>query len=57
MNNWHVLNVLYELLDDESLRIKTRSNVERHLLNWVVFDWCVFMAIYVNIVTQWDYSE
>jgi len=57
MNNWYVLNVLYEMLDDESLGIKTCSNVESHLLNWDVFDWCVFMANYVNIVIQWDDSE
>ena len=57
MNNWYVLNVFYEMFDDESLGIKTCSNVKCHLLNWFVLNWCVFMALYVNIVQQWDDSE
>jgi len=33
------LIILYELKDDDSLRIETCSNVACHLLNWVMLDW------------------
>jgi hypothetical protein len=43
---------LYELADADSLAIETCRNVEWPLLNWVVFDWRVCIAIlraYCNI--------
>lgn len=36
--DWYVLNVLYELLDDDYLGNETCCDVECHLLNWIVFD-------------------
>ena len=42
--NLYALIVLYELHDD-SLETETYSDVECHLLHWVVFDWRVFIAI------------
>jgi len=35
----------YGVSDDDSLRIKTCSNVEWNLLNSVVFHWSVFIVI------------
>ena len=53
MKDLRILNVLYEMSDDDSLGIKTCSTVECHLLNWVVF----LLLFYVNTVAQWDDSE
>jgi hypothetical protein len=33
------------LAGDDPLRIETRSDVDCQLLNWVVFDWRVYIAI------------
>jgi len=48
-----VLNILYELSEDDLLEIESCSNIECH---WVVFD--IFLLLfYVNVVTQRDDSE
>ena len=48
---------LHELPDDDSLGVETCSNVERRLLNWVVLDWRVYVAVCVDTVTEWGGSE
>jgi hypothetical protein len=56
MKNGCVLNILYELSEDDILGIKSCSNIECHLLNWVVFD-MFLLLLNVNIVTPRDDPE
>jgi hypothetical protein len=49
---------VYELPDDDSLGIETCCNVECHLLNWVLFDWHVYIVIlleYLYIIFTCDW--
>ena len=49
MKNCWVLNVLYGLPNDDSLGIGICNTVEWDLLNDVMFDWCVFIFIDIQV--------